>query len=501
MKQIRFAFTDAERRMHTLVMLQGAQGQEGAAVLDGTWVCLKVLPGEGRAEYRHGSFHFQVESDHWGSEWTLRCAGRAYKSVGSGQKLDEDRLSRMELGPANLLVDGASTAAILSRHGWGGDGGGVKPWTGLQSAHPEREFYARLKEHTPYLVVTPLVVVANFVIFGAMVAGGVYTSDDPETILSWGADYAPRVAAGQWWRLLTAIFLHDGFLHLFFNMLFLVPAGIRVERIVGNAGFLALYMVSGLFASVSSLYCNPGLIGLGASGAVFGVLGGLVGLIARYHVYFRRREIVAYVALGLLLLVPGILGNLADREGDGGVDMVAHVAGFVAGGICGVVMSRRISGSVRRRRAVRSLLVTAAGLAVVGGLAALKPAEPDVYAHLARLKEADKRMFGEFEQALRSLKGQELAWPQFVETVEEKMIKPWRRAAEDFMASTTQAPGFLGKVVRCVHRFIQMREGGLVFLKEGLHRFEWSTLELSGQRLGAAGTLEGWLVERLPLEP
>ena len=117
-----------------------------------------------------------------------------------------------------------------------------------------------------------------------MLATGVnFLAPDPQDMLNWGADFGPKTLNGQWWRTVTCMFLHFGIIHLGFNMWVLWDLGQLVERLVGNVGFLVLYFASGIAGSLASLAWQPLAISAGASGAVFGVAGALLGLIAFRH--------------------------------------------------------------------------------------------------------------------------------------------------------------------------------------------------------------------------
>jgi membrane associated rhomboid family serine protease len=87
--------------------------------------------------------------------------------------------------------------------------------------------------------------------------------------------FGPAVAQGDWWRLVTAMFLHASVLHIAFNMFALWMIGTPVEEYLGRARFLGLYLVSGLAGSAGSLIQTPGLT-VGASGAIFGILGAML---------------------------------------------------------------------------------------------------------------------------------------------------------------------------------------------------------------------------------
>ncbi len=96
-------------------------------------------------------------------------------------------------------------------------------------------------------------------------------------MLNWGANWGPLTTAGEWWRILTACFLHFGIVHLLCNMYALLLAGLLAERLFGNWFYLAIYIGTGLASSLTSLWWHPELICAGASGAIFGVYGALLG--------------------------------------------------------------------------------------------------------------------------------------------------------------------------------------------------------------------------------
>jgi membrane associated rhomboid family serine protease len=135
-----------------------------------------------------------------------------------------------------------------------------------------------------------------------------------------------RVAHGQYYRLLTSAFLHVSFVHILFNMIALLIVGSPVEAAVGRVRFLGLYLLAALGGSVASyLFSNPLQVGVGASGAVFGLFGAFF-IIARS----RRAD-----TSGILVLI-GI--NLAFSFTDSLIDWRAHVGGLVVGvAIAGVL--------------------------------------------------------------------------------------------------------------------------------------------------------------------
>jgi membrane associated rhomboid family serine protease len=146
--------------------------------------------------------------------------------------------------------------------------------------------------------------------------------------------------------LLTSMFMHGGFMHLFGNMLFLWIFGDNLEDRLGRVRYLVFYLVCGILASLAHVFSTvafsqngSGLLvpSLGASGAISGVLGGYVLLFPRnrVHVIIVRvfTTVPAYVALGLWFLFQFVsgLGLLGGGSQEGGVAYAAHIGGFIAG--------------------------------------------------------------------------------------------------------------------------------------------------------------------------
>jgi membrane associated rhomboid family serine protease len=127
------------------------------------------------------------------------------------------------------------------------------------------------------------------------------------------------VAHGEWWRLETAAFLHYGPIHLGLNMFSLYFAGSILEQVIGRWRYLILYLVSGLAGSAGALYVTPNSPTAGASGAIFGVLGGLLVLERRGNIATGGQ------VLGLIVL------NLIFTFAVPGVSVGGHVGGLIAG--------------------------------------------------------------------------------------------------------------------------------------------------------------------------
>jgi membrane associated rhomboid family serine protease len=140
--------------------------------------------------------------------------------------------------------------------------------------------------------------------------------------------FGPAVANGDWWRLITAAFLHASLIHIGFNMYFLWFAGAPVEAALGRGRFLLVYLVSGLAGSTGALVVDPTVPTVGASGAIFGILG------AALIMERQRNFVLGGSALGLIvinLILSFVLSNISY----GG-----HIGGLIGGALCTLVLSK-----------------------------------------------------------------------------------------------------------------------------------------------------------------
>lgn len=146
--------------------------------------------------------------------------------------------------------------------------------------------------------------------------------------LAVGAKINQAIVMGEWWRLLTAIFLHADFLHIAFNSYALFVFGTRLESIYGPGRFLALYLLAGISGSALSFALSP-RASVGASGAIFGLIGGL----AAYYYRYRKQLNTGSGPLANLITVA--LYNLFYGIVVPGIDNWGHLGGLIAGTVLG----------------------------------------------------------------------------------------------------------------------------------------------------------------------
>jgi rhomboid protease GluP len=164
------------------------------------------------------------------------------------------------------------------------------------------------------------------------------STEDTQFMVSHGAMYAPLVIErGEYYRLITSTFMHFGINHIMNNMLILFILGDNLERALGHIKYLLFYLICGVGANVASMIINlsgyRNVVSAGASGAIFGVIGGLL-----YAVAVNRGQLED---LSTRQLVVVILCSLYFGFTSTGVDNAAHIAGLIIGIIMGAVLYRR----------------------------------------------------------------------------------------------------------------------------------------------------------------
>jgi rhomboid protease GluP len=133
-------------------------------------------------------------------------------------------------------------------------------------------FRAKLRARTPWPLATPILILINVLVFAMMLFGD-GSLGTPSTMISWGANIGARTTNGEWWRLVTALFVHWGFLHLLANVIGLVLVGLLVEQMVGSVTLVAIYIAAGVLSNLIQISMLPLALHSGADGAIFGVLG------------------------------------------------------------------------------------------------------------------------------------------------------------------------------------------------------------------------------------
>lgn len=155
------------------------------------------------------------------------------------------------------------------------------------------------------------------------------SSTDIMTLIDFGAKYNPLIIDGEWWRFISAMFLHIGLIHLFMNSLALFFLGGVVERMYGTTRFVSIYLIAGLLGSIASFAFNAS-VSAGASGAIFGCFGALLYFgIVHPSLFFRTMGMNVLVILAINLVFGFVVPV---------VDNGAHIGGLVGGFLAAAIV-------------------------------------------------------------------------------------------------------------------------------------------------------------------
>ena len=215
---------------------------------------------------------------------------------------------------------------------------------------------------------TYILLAINIAVFGWMILHGV-SAKDPTTaqLVHYGATNAYLILGGEWWRLLTATFVHVGLIHIATNMWCLWNLGLLGEPLLGPIGLIVVYLITGIAGNLLSLFFNvfyrDGIsVGAGASGAVFGIAGILIVLLSNkklpipaFELSRLRRSVIQFAVLNLII---GVGANFTSIVR---IDNHAHIGGFLSGLALGVPLVPRMTSG--RTRYLQRQKITFAGAA------------------------------------------------------------------------------------------------------------------------------------------
>ena len=213
-------------------------------------------------------------------------------------------------------------------HKWMVAGGFNRTLPTLTAKEQFIDFISIFKPSHGYYI-SPVILDLNLLIFLLMALTGVnIIAPGTQSLLNWGANYGPLTSGGEWWRLLTCCFLHIGIVHLVMNMFALLMIGLCLEPVLGKARFLTAYLLTGITASLTSLWWHGGTISAGASGAIFGMYGVFLALLTSSLIEKTTRKRLL-LSIGFFVVYNLLNGLKA------GIDNAAHTGGLVTGIVTG----------------------------------------------------------------------------------------------------------------------------------------------------------------------
>ena len=343
---------------------------------------------------------------------------------------------------------------------------------------------------------TVVLIALNTLVFLIMVLQGVaVVSPTADSVLKWGADYGPLTLHGQWWRMVVSTFLHFGVIHLLFNMFVLFNIGLFMESLTGRVPFVVLYLVCGLGGSAASLWWHPSVVSAGASGAIFGLYGALLGFLARHHGAIPAESLASLRKGALTFIGYNLLFGLRP-----GVDMAAHVGGLATGFVLGLFLIEQPSVSMSSSLSDKAIpapgneprpasnwrvqVAVALGLALIVVPMVALPKTDDYLAEYKRLAAMEEKGLERFNGALKQFQAGQITREQYADILEKEILPPWRaerQAMEKLNVSEDQAAR-KGLLVE----YLTDREQSWQLTVEGLRGGDAEKLRQGAQKNAAA---------------
>jgi membrane associated rhomboid family serine protease len=350
----------------------------------------------------------------------------------------------------------------------------------MHGSSSDDPFDEMLRARTGRPIVTPLLVALNALVFMFMLFGR-GALGDPQTLIDWGGNYAPRTTNDEWWRLIAAMFVHGGVLHFAATMAGLVPLGLIMERAVGRIAFAAMYLSAGLLANVVSLWTtSPTSVSFGASGAVFGIYGLLLAslgwaLVSRPEVPIPLITVKRLAAAA----VPFFLYNLATDHLGG----TSELAGFGVGFVGGLVVAR---GVAREKPAVRrAAMLAAATVVIVVGAAVPLRGVVDFRPEVARIVAVEEQTAGAYDEAVAKFTLGRVPAKVLIQLIDQTII-PELQALRTRVTALRGIPQEQAPLVAAAEEYFRLREASWRRRAEGLVKSNGKMLRDADQTERAA---------------
>jgi rhomboid protease GluP len=207
---------------------------------------------------------------------------------------------------------------------------------------------------------TTALLMINVVVFvGMILTSGELMGFSGQTLVNWGGNFGPFTAGGEYWRLLTAGFVHANLIHIAFNMWCLWSLGRLSERLFGRWQTVAIYLLTGVGGALLSIGWNPDRLSVGASGAIFGIAGALLAGIKFGNLNISAGERKSIISSMIFFVVLNFSFGLG-----GNVDNMCHLGGFITGLLIGMPLGA--FAQHHKLYQLATLLVTAALLSFAG---------------------------------------------------------------------------------------------------------------------------------------
>jgi rhomboid protease GluP len=353
----------------------------------------------------------------------------------------------------------------------------------------DAQFAARLIAQSPKVPVTVALVAINTLVFIAtLIAGAEWLIPVGKFQIAWGSNFGPYTADGEWWRLLTSLFIHFGIPHLVLNMIALVMFGPLVERLYGSVNYLLIYLLAGMAGSLASISWQPDVNSAGASGAIFGILGALVAAQLRGGDTFPVDILRPIRDTTLLYLGLSLYAGFRYL----GIDNAAHLGGLAAGFLIGLAGAQPITGesSFSRsdlRRSIQ-LVPVAAVLLAIGFWFAQRASTSMVGEGLYRrsthwIGVREPTINRIFNAALSLDANDKQNHAALIETLEKDVIPFWREAGDRLAAIQLSSNSPNRTTLEALQDLTDGRADAFQALDDGLRKNDPQAIAKAGQDL------------------
>lgn len=278
------------------------------------------------------------------------------------------------------------------------------------------QFKEALRARTRWAFITPALVLVNVIVL-VMMLRDTGSVSDPETLARWGGNFWLRTRNGEWWRLVSSVFVHPGTLPLLINLAGLVPIGLILERLVGRVIVVVVFLAAGILASLVNLATYPMATGVGASGAIFGLYGLLIAT-AIWTVRHPSTLTIPPIAVKAIAPAAGlfVIYNFVNDS----LGSAAELTGLLTGLVCGTFLAK---GVWDRKPAARPAAYAMAATMVMAVLGALPlRGITDVKPELERTVAAEDRTAGTYQQAAEKFRRNKMTADALAQVIDRTII-------------------------------------------------------------------------------
>ena len=243
------------------------------------------------------------------------------------------------------------------------------------------------------LYATYTIIGINVIVFILMAINGaeIFSVTNGLMHIKWGSNVTVLTLTGEWWRLITSMFIHFGIIHLAMNMYALYTAGVYLEPMLGKAKYITAYFCTGIAAGIVSLWWHKeGLNGAGASGAIFGLYGVFLALLLT-NLIPKQVRIALLQSIGIFVVFNIVYGMRS------GIDNAAHIGGLLSGMLVGFIFYLELSGKLNIKKSLATALI--AIITIAGTWYFLTNYKSDT----VRVDQLQKKFFVLQDSALNSL--------------------------------------------------------------------------------------------------